>query len=98
MQVALFIPCYVNAVFPEVGLASLHLLQQLGVDVVYPERQTCCGQPMGNAGFEDEAKAALGEMRPRTSSRGIARSANEIFFLLSLRGAERLAVMTFPFP
>ena len=35
------------------------------------------------AGLEDEAKAALGEMRPRTSSRGIARSANEIFFLLS---------------
>lgn len=56
MQVALFIPCYVNAVFPEVGMASLHLLQQLGVDVVYPERQTCCGQPMGNAGFEQEAK------------------------------------------
>lgn len=56
MQVALFIPCYVNAVFPEVGMASLRLLQQLGLDVVYPEGQTCCGQPMGNAGFEDEAK------------------------------------------
>ena len=55
MKVALFIPCYVNAVFPEVGLASLHLLQQLGVDVTYPEGQTCCGQPMGNAGFEREA-------------------------------------------
>ena len=51
MQVALFIPCYVNAVFTEVGMASLHLLQQLGVDVVYPKGQTCCGQPMGNAGF-----------------------------------------------
>ena len=56
MQVALFIPCYVNAVFPEVGMASLHLLEQLGVDVVYPKGQTCCGQPMGNAGFEDEAR------------------------------------------
>lgn len=56
MQVALFIPCYVNAVFPEVGIASLHLLQQLGVDVVYPKGQTCCGQPMGNAGFEQEAR------------------------------------------
>lgn len=55
MKVALFIPCYVNAVFPEVGLASLHLLEQLGVDVEYPEGQTCCGQPMGNAGFENEA-------------------------------------------
>lgn len=56
MQVALFVPCYVNAVYPEVGMASLRLLRQLGVDVVYPEGQTCCGQPMGNAGFESEAK------------------------------------------
>ena len=56
MKVGLFIPCYVNAIFPEVGMASLHLLQKLGVDVEYPERQTCCGQPMGNAGFENEAK------------------------------------------
>ncbi len=56
MQVALFIPCYINAVFPEVGMASLHLLEQLGLNVVYPERQSCCGQPMGNAGFEGEAK------------------------------------------
>ena len=56
MKVGLFIPCYVNAVFPEVGMASLHLLQQLGLDVEYPERQTCCGQPMGNAGFESEAR------------------------------------------
>lgn len=56
MRVALFIPCYVNAVFPEVGTASLSLLRQLGVDVDYPLGQTCCGQPMGNAGFEDEAR------------------------------------------
>lgn len=56
MRVALFIPCYVNALFPEVGIASLRLLEQLGVDVEYPKGQTCCGQPMGNAGFEDEAQ------------------------------------------
>ena len=56
MKVGLFIPCYVNAVFPEVGMASLHLLQRLGVDVTCPPRQTCCGQPMGNAGFEGEAR------------------------------------------
>lgn len=56
MRVALFIPCYINAVFPEVGVASLRLLEQLGVTVDYPARQTCCGQPMGNAGFEHEAR------------------------------------------
>ncbi len=56
MRVALFIPCYINAVYPEVGMASLRLLEQLGVTVDYPARQTCCGQPMGNAGFEHEAR------------------------------------------
>lgn len=56
MRVALFVPCYVNAVYPEVGMASLKLLRQLGIEPDYPARQTCCGQPMGNAGFEHEAR------------------------------------------
>lgn len=55
MKVGLFIPCYVNAVYPEVGVASYKLLNHLGVDVDYPINQTCCGQPMANAGFEDKA-------------------------------------------
>ena len=55
MKVALFIPCYVDALYPEVGLASWKLLRYLGVDVEYPEGQTCCGQPMANGGFEDKA-------------------------------------------
>lgn len=55
MKVGLFIPCYVDAVYPEVGVAAWQLLRHLGLDVTYPEGQTCCGQPMGNAGFEDKA-------------------------------------------
>ena len=55
MKVGLFIPCYINAVYPQVGIASYKLLKSLGVDVEYPEDQTCCGQPMANAGFEKEA-------------------------------------------
>ena len=55
MKVGLFIPCYINAVYPEVGIASYKLLKHVGVDVDYPMDQTCCGQPMANAGFEDEA-------------------------------------------
>lgn len=56
MKVGLFIPCYINAVYPNVGVASYKLLKSLGVDVDYPLDQTCCGQPMANAGFENEAK------------------------------------------
>ncbi len=55
MKVGLFIPCYVDAVYPEVGLATWKLLKHLGIDVTYPENQTCCGQPMANAGFEKQA-------------------------------------------
>ena len=55
MKIGLFIPCYVDAVFPEVGVATYKLLKHLGLDVTYPLKQTCCGQPMANAGFEKMA-------------------------------------------
>ncbi|MBD1394368.1 (Fe-S)-binding protein [Mucilaginibacter glaciei] len=52
MTVGLFIPCYVDQFYPGAAIASLQLLEKLGVTVVYPTRQTCCGQPMANSGFE----------------------------------------------
>ena len=55
MKVGLFVPCYVDALYPEVGVASYKLLTALGVDVDYPLEQTCCGQPESNGGFEDMA-------------------------------------------
>lgn len=55
MKIGLFIPCYVDALYPEVGIATYKLLTSLGLEVFYPEKQTCCGQPMGNAGFQGMA-------------------------------------------
>lgn len=55
MKVGLFIPCYVNAIYPEAGVDTYKLLRHLGIDPEYPMDQTCCGQPMANAGFEGEA-------------------------------------------
>ena len=55
MKVGLFVPCYVNALYPEAGVATYKLLKHFGVDVTYPLKQTCCGQPMANAGFEKKA-------------------------------------------
>ncbi|MCC6288575.1 MAG: (Fe-S)-binding protein [Chitinophagaceae bacterium] len=52
MIVALFVPCYVDQFYPQVAIASLELLEKAGVEVVYPAKQTCCGQPMANSGFE----------------------------------------------
>jgi L-lactate dehydrogenase complex protein LldE len=51
MKVGLFIPCYVNQFYPQVGIATLELLEKLGCEVVYPPGQTCCGQPMANSGY-----------------------------------------------
>lgn len=59
MKVALFIPCYIDLIFPKVGIASLELLEKLGVEVVFPMEQTCCGQPMANEG--DEKHSVLTE-------------------------------------
>ena len=56
MRVALFIPCYVDLINPEVGVSVVRILRRLGVELVYPESQTCCGQPAFNSGFFDEAR------------------------------------------
>jgi L-lactate dehydrogenase complex protein LldE len=52
LKVGLFVPCYVDQFYPQVAIATLELLEKLGVQVVYPPAQTCCGQPMANSGFE----------------------------------------------
>jgi len=57
MRVALFVPCYIDAFEPDVGVATLQLLERFGCTVEYPFDQTCCGQPMTNTGCHAEAKA-----------------------------------------
>ncbi|TKB56843.1 (Fe-S)-binding protein [Ferrimonas aestuarii] len=56
MKIALFTPCLVNQMTPEVGIATVELLEKLGHEVVLPKGQTCCGQPMTNSGCYDDAK------------------------------------------
>lgn len=51
MKVALFIPCYIDQFYPQVGIATLEILKKFGFEVVFPLNQTCCGQPMANSGF-----------------------------------------------
>lgn len=54
--IALFIPCYVDQLYPEVAVATLKILQKLGLNVQYPMDQTCCGQPLYNSGCFSECK------------------------------------------
>ncbi|MCI0439969.1 MAG: Fe-S oxidoreductase, partial [Chloroflexi bacterium] len=56
-RVQLFITCIVDSLFPDVGEAVVNVLERLGVEVGFPETQTCCGQPGYNAGFRPEARA-----------------------------------------
>jgi len=62
LEVALFVPCYVDQVFPRIAVATTELLERYGVKVHYPERQTCCGQPMMNSGFFDDARPLVRRM------------------------------------
>jgi L-lactate dehydrogenase complex protein LldE len=55
MRVALMVTCVNDSMFPETGKAVVRLLRRLGVDVDFPAGQTCCGQPMVNTGYLDEA-------------------------------------------
>ncbi len=59
MRVALMVTCINDALFPDTGRAVVTLLRRLGVEVDFPEAQTCCGQPMVNTGYLDEAVPPL---------------------------------------
>jgi L-lactate dehydrogenase complex protein LldE len=57
MKVSLLVTCLGDALFPEVGVATVRLLRRLGVQVDFPAAQTCCGQPHFNSGYHDGARA-----------------------------------------
>ena len=56
MRVGLFIPCYIDQLYPDVGLAPVDVLEPHGVEVSFPTAQTCCGQPMANTGCTNSAE------------------------------------------
>jgi L-lactate dehydrogenase complex protein LldE len=57
MTVELFIPCFIDQLYPETAYNTVKVLEKAGCKVKYNSEQTCCGQPAFNAGFWDEAKA-----------------------------------------
>lgn len=56
MTVQLFIPCFVDQLYPQTAFNMVKLLEKAGCTVQYNTNQTCCGQPAFNAGFRDESK------------------------------------------
>jgi L-lactate dehydrogenase complex protein LldE len=48
--------CLIDLFFPEAGLAGIELIRREGVQVIFPQGQSCCGQPAWNSGYRDEAR------------------------------------------
>ena len=57
MRVTLFIPCFVDLMFPQVGISMVNILERLGHSVECPEKLACCGQPAFNSGYWPEARS-----------------------------------------
>lgn len=57
MDVQLFVPCFMDQLYPNTAFNTVKVLEKAGCRVRYNENQTCCGQPAFNAGFRDEARA-----------------------------------------
>jgi L-lactate dehydrogenase complex protein LldE len=56
LNVQIFIPCFVDQLYPDTAFSMIRVLEKAGCKVTYNTAQTCCGQPAFNAGFWEEAK------------------------------------------
>ena len=56
MKIELFVPCFVDQLYPETAFNTVKVLEKAGCEVSYNAKQTCCGQPAYNAGYWEEAK------------------------------------------
>nr|HPH37283.1 (Fe-S)-binding protein [Sediminibacterium sp.] len=56
MNIQIFVPCFIDQLYPEVAFNMVKVLKKAGCTVHYNTAQTCCGQPAFNAGFHGEAK------------------------------------------
>ena len=56
MKVQIFIPCFIDQLYPTIGFNMVKVLEKAGCEVIYNAQQTCCGQPAFNAGFWGESK------------------------------------------
>src|SRR2546421_9812925 len=65
MTITLFIPCFVDLMYPRVGISIVQILEKLGHQVDCPEELACCGQPAFNSGYWDEARAVAAPVLDR---------------------------------
>ena len=56
MNITLFIPCFMDALYPQAGISMVQILEKLGHTIEFPAELACCGQPPFNSGYWDEAR------------------------------------------
>lgn len=100
MQVQLFIPCFMDQLYPTAAMNTVKVLEKAGCTVLYNVEQTCCGQPAFNAGFREEAHAVCSKftrdfeahdaviVTPSASCAGFIRNYYELLFAKSARMKE----------
>jgi L-lactate dehydrogenase complex protein LldE len=65
MTITLFIPCFVDLMYPKVGISMVQILERLGHKINYPEELVCCGQPAFNSGYWDESRTVATKVLDR---------------------------------
>jgi L-lactate dehydrogenase complex protein LldE len=65
MTVTLFIPCFIDALYPRAGISVVQILERLGHKVICPAEIACCGQPAFNSGYWAESRAVAGKVLER---------------------------------
>ena len=99
MDVQLFVPCFMDQIYPETAFNTVKVLEKAGCRVRYNENQTCCGQPAFNAGFRDEARAVCSKfmkdfsgneiiVTPSASCAGFIRNYYSVLFENSTSNSE----------
>lgn len=63
-EIYFFGTCLIDLLYPKAGLAGMQLLRNAGVKVIFPDNQTCCGQPAFNSGYRDEARSVARSLLP----------------------------------
>lgn len=71
MKISLFIPCYIDLFYPQVGLSVVRVFERLGHEVDFDEAVVCCGQPAFNAGYWPEAREVASKVVEQLSEKEV---------------------------
>ena len=84
MKVQIFIPCFVDQLYPQTAINMVRVLEKAGCEVSYNPNQTCCGQPAFNAGFWDDARDVCSKFLKDFSSNEIIVAPVPVVWVLSV--------------